>query len=68
MIFFFIFCDILKAKKEWKEGLAMLDRTGDWCFEGGCTYLRGTAAMMDDEPDSAELEAMYREPCIGMYD
>lgn len=46
----------------------MLDRTGDWCFEGGCTYLTTTDNILDEGLDTAELEAMYREPCIGMYD
>ena len=46
----------------------MLDRTGDWCFEGGCTYLTDADRKMDNLPDTAELEAMYREPCEGMYD
>ncbi len=45
----------------------MLDRTGDWCFEGGCTYMNN-AGTVDDELDTEELEAMYREPCRGMYD
>ncbi len=43
----------------------MIDRTGDWCFEGGCTYLTNVDTMTED---TEELEAMYREPCIGMYD
>ncbi len=46
----------------------MIDRTGDWCFEGGCTYLTNVDTMTEDEFDNEELEAMYREPCSGMYD
>lgn len=46
----------------------MADRTGDWCFEGGCTYLTDGGTMREDELDTEELEAMYTEPCIGMYD
>ncbi|BDV42154.1 hypothetical protein GURASL_10770 [Geotalea uraniireducens] len=48
----------------------MLDRTGEWCFEGGCTYLNMTerSDMREDETASEELAALYREPCLGMYD
>lgn len=44
----------------------MLDRTGDWCFEGDCTYL--TTDFLYSELDTEELEAMYSEDCIGKYD
>ena len=40
----------------------------DWCFEGGCTYMADTGATLEDEQDTEELEAMYREPCIAMAD
>jgi hypothetical protein len=46
----------------------MLDRTGEWCFEGGCTYLTSSDSMKDNVPDTEELEVLYREPCIGSYD
>ncbi len=46
----------------------MVDRTGDWCFEGGCTYLINADTMVGVELDAEELEAMYIEPCIEMYD
>ncbi len=46
----------------------MIDRTGDWCFEGGCTYLSNEDTVAKGEPGIEEVEAMYREPCRGMYD
>lgn len=46
----------------------MLDNTGDWCFEGGCTYQADTGIATEGEADAGELEALYREPCAGMYD
>ena len=46
----------------------MLDKTGDWCFEGGCTYLADRGESSDNELDTTELEAMYMEPCIGSCD
>jgi len=46
----------------------MLDRTGDWCFEGGCSYLTDADNRVSNEPDVAELEAMYREPCMASFD
>jgi hypothetical protein len=46
----------------------MLDRTGDWCFEGGCTYMADRGETGDNEVDTEELETMYGETCSGMYD
>ncbi len=46
----------------------MMDRTGDWCFEGGCTYMVDTGGTDESDLDTTELEAMYMEPCIGSYD
>jgi hypothetical protein len=46
----------------------MLDRTGDWCFEGGCTYLTSGDAPVLNEQDIDELEDFYCEPCLGSYD
>lgn len=46
----------------------MLDRTGDWCFEGGCTYLTNTDTKVDDLHDRAALAAMNLEPCVGSFD
>lgn len=48
----------------------MVDRTGEWCFEGGCTYMNMTeqGSMTTGNEDIEELEALYREPCLGMYD
>ena len=46
----------------------MLDKTGDWCFEGGCTYMAYKDGTLEDELDTTELEAMYLEPCIGSHD
>jgi hypothetical protein len=46
----------------------MLDQTGDWCFEGGCTFLADSDMTTEEQADTAELETLYREPCIGMYD
>lgn len=46
----------------------MLDQTGDWCFEGGCVYLADSGITPEEIVDTAELEELYREPCIGMYD
>ncbi len=58
----------MEAKNGGKEGSTMLDRTGDWCFEGGCTYLTNTDIVRDDDQGTEEGEALYLEPCIGMYD
>lgn len=44
----------------------MVDKTGDWCFEGGCTFMMGVNT--EEEQNIAELEALYREPCPGMHD
>lgn len=46
----------------------MLDKTGEWCFEGGCTYLKSMDDDLKNELDTQELEAMYGEPCIAQYD
>lgn len=48
----------------------MLDRTGEWCFEGGCTYTNMAQAdnMLAHDADMEELEALYCEPCFGKYD
>ena len=45
----------------------MLDNTGNWCFEGGCSYMT-EASIVENDPDFEELEMFYREPCLGMYD
>jgi hypothetical protein len=45
----------------------MLDRTSDWCFEGGCTYLTSLESR-DNEAETDELEKIYREPCEGLCD
>jgi hypothetical protein len=44
----------------------MLDRTGDWCFEGGCTYMADMGGRGEAELDTEET--MYGVSCIGMYD
>ena len=52
----------------------MLDTTGDWCFEGGCSYLTDSGitadmTMMNEiDCDERELEALYNEPCIWSFD
>jgi hypothetical protein len=46
----------------------MRDMNLDWCYEGGCTYMKDTDTMIGDEQDTGELAAVNREPCIGMYD
>jgi hypothetical protein len=46
----------------------MLDRTGDWCYEGGCTYLTNADNTVPTEQDFAELEAFYREPCEASFE
>jgi hypothetical protein len=51
-----------------KEGPTMLDRTGEWCFEGGCTYLTSGDDPVPNEQDIDELEDFYCEPCLGSYD
>lgn len=40
----------------------------DWCYEGGCTHIDDADTIVKDEPNTAQLEEMYREPCIGMFD
>ncbi|SNB45339.1 hypothetical protein [Geobacter sp. DSM 9736] len=42
----------------------------NWCFEGGCTYLADTDTTpgKEDELDTTELEMMFMEPCIAMFD
>lgn len=46
----------------------MLDRTGEWCYEGGCTYMKSSDDTFTNEPDFGELEDLYCEPCPGSYD
>ena len=46
----------------------MRDLNIDWCYEGGCTHREDTDFMTDDELNTTELEEMYREPCIAMFD
>lgn len=46
----------------------MVDRTGDWCFEGGCTYMTAGDQARADDFDMGGLEALYLEPCLGQYD
>jgi hypothetical protein len=40
----------------------------DWCFEGGCTFTEAVTEGTETDLDTTELEALYREPCIGMAD
>lgn len=46
----------------------MRDMNLDWCFEGGCTDMADAGVERADKQDAAELEALYEEPCVGMYD
>lgn len=46
----------------------MLDRTGDCCFGGGCTYMTSGDDSVPNELDIDELEDFYCEPCPGSYD
>lgn len=46
----------------------MRDINFDWCFEGGCTDIGDVGATREVEPDTEELEGLYREPCIACAD
>lgn len=47
----------------------MLDRTGDWCFEGGCTYLTSDDdTVRSNKRESVEQDVFYCVPCVGSYD
>lgn len=46
----------------------MLDRTGDWCFEGGCTYVTNNDDIVRDNLNRVDMEDFYCEPCVGSFD
>ena len=47
--------------------LDMIDNSGDWCFEGGCTYLTNSDISVAKEEDSDAL-ALYDEHCAASFD
>lgn len=48
----------------------MKELNSNWCFEGGCTFMNDLDldSFGEEELDGDELEFMYKEPCLGMFD
>lgn len=67
MIFKIILCAIIFSKSG-RGYRPMRNLNLDWCYEGGCTHIDDADTIVKDEPNTAQLEEMYREPCIGMFD